>query len=208
MFKFNLLKSGVVIGAVVFKLGKLSEGRFNGGRLNGGNVELKDVDGNVKLGVVEFVVVKLGKFRDGSDRGGKVGTEIGGRPALEEAIGNPVESCGTAAEVVGSPPSVGRAPKVGRVGLVRVGIAGRPAADTDGNPVVGTAPRVGIAGTAPPGTYVVADGMLVVGCTFGTAGEATVGVSPTVVAAGTATEAVGVGLAACWPEAISSTGIL
>jgi len=30
-------------------LGKLSEGRFNGGRLNGGNVELKDVDGNVKL---------------------------------------------------------------------------------------------------------------------------------------------------------------
>ena len=31
-------------------------------------------------GVVEFVVVKLGKFRDGSDRGGKVGTEIGGRP--------------------------------------------------------------------------------------------------------------------------------
>lgn len=207
MFKFNLLKSGVVNGAVVFKLGKLSEGRFNGGRLNGGNVELKDVDGNVKLGVVvEFVVVKLGKFRDGNDRGGKVGTEIGGRPALEEARGNPVESCGTAAEVVGSPPSVGRAPKVGRVGFVRVGIAGRPAADTDGNPVVGTAPRVGIAGTAPPGTYVVADGMLVV--TFETTGEATVGVSPTVVVAGTATEAVGVGLAACWPEAISSTGIL
>jgi hypothetical protein len=104
--------------------------------------------------VVEFVVVKLGKFRDGNDKGGKVGTEIGGRPskdfssstkinykpALEEARGNPVESCGTAAEVVGSPPSVGRAPKVGRVVFVRVGIAGRPAADTDGNPVVGTAP--------------------------------------------------------------------
>lgn len=192
----SLLKSGVVIGAVVFKLGKLSEGRFNGGRLNGGNVELKDVDGNVKLGeVVEFVVVKLGKFRDGYERGGKVGTEIGGRPALVEATGNPAENCGNAAEVVGSPPSVERAPKVGRVGLVRVGIAGRPAADTDGNPVVGSAPRVGIAGTAPPGTYVVADGMLVV--TLGSAGEATVGVRPTFVAAGTATEAVGVGLVAC-----------
>lgn len=200
MFKFNLLKSGVVSGAVVFKLGKLSEGRFNGGRLNGGNVEGV---------VVEFVVVKLGKFRDGSERGGNVGTEIGGRPALGEAAGNPEESCGTtgAAEAVGSPPSEGIAPKVGRVGLVRLGIAGRPAVDTDGKaPVVGSAPSVGIAGTAPPGTYVVAEGMLVL--TFGTAGEATVGVRPVVVAAGTATEAVGVGLGACWPEAISSTGIL
>jgi len=210
LFKFNLLKSRVVIGAVVFKLGKLSEGRFNGGRLNGGNVELKDVDGNVKLGVVvEFVVVKLGKFRDGSERGGKVGTEIGGRPALGEAAGNPEESCGTtgAADAVGSPPSEGIAPRVGRVGLVRLGIAGRPAVDTDGKaPVVGSAPSVGIAGTAPPGTYVVAEGMLVL--TFGTAGEATVGVRPVVVAAGTATEAVGVGLGACWPETISSTGIL
>lgn len=210
LFKFNLLKSRVVIGAVVFKLGKLSEGRFNGGRLNGGNVELKDVDGNVKLGVVvEFVVVKLGKFRDGSERGGNVGTEIGGRPALGEAAGNPEEICGTtgAAEAVGSPLSEGIAPKVGRVGLVRLGIAGRPAEDTDGKaPVVESAPSVGIAGTAPPGTYVVAEGMLVL--TFGTAGEATVGVRPVVVAAGTATEAVGVGLGACWPEAISSTGIL
>ena len=109
--------------------------------------------------VVEFVVVKLGKFRDGSERGGNVGTEIGGRPkgavssksksndkpALGDAAGNPEESCGItgAAEAVGSPPSEGIAPKVGRVGFVRLGIAGRPAVDTDGKaPVVGSAPKI------------------------------------------------------------------
>ena len=52
---------------------------------------------------------------------------------------------------------------------------------------------MGIAGTAPPGTEVVADGIAEATGTAGIAGEAAVGVKPTVVAAGTATDGVGFG---------------
>ena len=65
---------------------------------------------------------------------------------LVEAVGNPVESCGAAAEAVGSPPRVGTAPRVGRVGVVRVGIVGKPTAETAGAPVVGRPPYKSIRG--------------------------------------------------------------
>jgi len=75
----SLLKSGVVrVVPLEFAiLGRFRDGKFRLGKLSGGREDKEDVPESpvvVEIGVVD------GKLRDGSDNGGIVGTESGGKP--------------------------------------------------------------------------------------------------------------------------------
>jgi hypothetical protein len=175
---FNLLKSGIV---VVGRLGRFKLGIFKTGKFNGGSEVETDEGRDNPLDCNEgnvLVELSVGRFKDGKDNGGRVGTDNGGNPVAVVVFCNPVlignvvfgiDKSGIPEGTPNPNPGVVLVGYDGvidayEVGVVIVGIAdtcgtvgndGRPGDGTD-PPNVGTA-----AGTAPPGTDVVALGIAI-----------------------------------------------
>jgi len=212
-----LLKSGIIV--VVGKLGRFKLGILRVGKLSGG----KEVETDVPVGRVNplvckvgnpLLVVKDGRLRDGRDNVGRVGTVNGGKPVADmfspvligkvvfgtDWSGN-VDICGM---VVGNVVGNVIDGSTDGVGSDMVGIPDTcGTVDNEGKPGEGIMPRVGrAAGTAPPGTDVVADGiaipsedasiMVVVGRLAGTA----VGTGAAIGTDATGTEGTGDGTVA------------
>lgn len=89
---FSLLRSGVP-NVVFGMLGKLRLGKLRLGKLSGGR---DDKDAVPDMEPVDAIGAVDGKFREGNDNGGMVGTESGGNPG-EENEG--VETGGTTGRV-------------------------------------------------------------------------------------------------------------
>lgn len=151
-----MLKSGVVVG----RLGIFNVGKLRVGKLSGGNELVTEVVKFNPLDVVDILanpllVLKDGMFNEGNDSGGSDGIESGGKP-IDEDIGSPEPKVVVGSVKLGRPWLIGveNELNVGMGGKVDVGKpTGRPGEGIE-DPKVGKS-----AGTAPPGTEVVAEGM-------------------------------------------------